>query len=110
MALLHGGRIQLGTVKAPHINHDKRIGLLTMAVSDKDFNEIESAVDRLFDSELTEQQRKDVTTMMRVAYRHIHKANNQVFESQRLAEEAIESFNRLEFYYAPVTSATQWRS
>ncbi len=69
-----------------------------MAMPDKDFNEIKSAIDRLFDSDLTEQQRADVTTMMRVAYRHIHKANNQVLESQQTAEKVIDSFNRIEFY------------
>ena len=78
-----------------------------MAMSDKDFKEIEAAVDRLFDSDLTAQQREDATTMMRVAYRHIHKANNQVFEAQSIANKTIDSAKRLEFLYTPVTSMLQ---
>ena len=38
-----------------------------MSMTDKDFHEIEAAVDRLFESELTPQQREDATTLFRVA-------------------------------------------
>ena len=78
-----------------------------MSMSEKDFKEIEAAVDRLFDSELTKTQKEDATTIMRIAYRHVHKSNDQVFKSQQLADRAMASFKRLEFIHAPVTESIQ---
>ena len=78
-----------------------------MAMSNDDFKHLESIVDRLLESGLTETQLGYVNSIIRISYKHIHKSNDLIDRANRNVSVLDDKLSKLQLMYSPITTPIQ---